>query len=179
MPDARASNSFVPGRRPDGAGLVVPFPERGPRRAPLTIVEDAPPDDRLPPGRARAVENENRSARTLDDADVRLVLALRVEGALEGGRAAILRPEARRRLVAAALDAGLRPFDANLLIAIVQEGARAGDAKETTRDRLRFIARRGVPGAPYRWLLLAATLLAAAMFWTLVTFFLRAPAGGR
>lgn len=49
--------------------------------------------------------------------------------AIEGGRAAIIRPEVRRRLVAAAVGMGLRPFDANLVIAIVQDDARsAGEA---------------------------------------------------
>jgi hypothetical protein len=47
--------------------------------------------------------------------------------ALEGGRAAILRPHRRKALVAGAVDRGLRPFQAHLLVAGVQEAVRAGE----------------------------------------------------
>lgn len=46
---------------------------------------------------------------------------------MEGGKAALLRPERRRELFHRAEDMGLRPFDANLVIAIVQEAARRGE----------------------------------------------------
>jgi hypothetical protein len=62
----------------------------------------------------------------MDPDDARAILATRVAASLEGGRAAILRPESRRRVVALATRLGLRPFDANLIIAIVQDGARRG-----------------------------------------------------
>ncbi|MCA9294405.1 MAG: hypothetical protein KDA20_11390 [Phycisphaerales bacterium] len=67
--------------------------------------------------------------------------ALRVADALEGGRAAILRPERRRELVANAQAMGLRPFDANLIIAIVQDGARRGERMDDrqTVSRLSFV----------------------------------------
>ena len=89
---------------------------------------------------ARAkVEAENRAAAYasdgLSDLDARRVLSLRAAESLEGGRAALLRPERRRRLVELATRLGLRPFDANLVIAIVQDGARRGlspDAPSTT-----------------------------------------------
>lgn len=79
-----------------------------------------------------AVEAENRRAATLASggeeraADVRQIFALRVGQMLEGGRAAIIPPDRRRRLVDAARQAGLRPFEANLIIAIVQDSARRG-----------------------------------------------------
>lgn len=56
------------------------------------------------------------------------MLANLAEQAIEGGRAGIIRPEVRRRLVAAGVSMGLRPFDANLVIAIVQDDARSGTA---------------------------------------------------
>src|SRR5258705_9053634 len=75
---------------------------------------------------ARRVRSENRAASTIEPRDARWVLAVRAAGVLQGGRAALLPPESRRRLVALALSMGLRPFDANLVIAIVQDAARAG-----------------------------------------------------
>ncbi|MCW5756046.1 MAG: hypothetical protein KIT54_02300 [Phycisphaeraceae bacterium] len=72
------------------------------------------------------VARMNRRAASLDAADARWVLACRVAVSLEGGRAAILRPEARDRLLVQADRMGLRAFDANLIIAIVQDSARCG-----------------------------------------------------
>lgn len=69
----------------------------------------------------------NRTAQTLDATDARWVLAIRVAEAIEGGRAAILTPERRQRLLRLAVKMGLREFDANLVIAIVQDAARTGE----------------------------------------------------
>lgn len=73
---------------------------------------------------AREVERENQHAATLSPDDARWILARRTAEAIEGGRAAILRPEVRVRLLAIGQRLGLRPFDANLVIAIVQDEAR-------------------------------------------------------
>ncbi len=91
--------------------------------------------------RHRAIERENHAASRLDPDDARGIVAARVAEALEGGPAAILRPERRRRIVALASRLGLRPFDANLIIAIVQDGARRGAAAHDpeTHGRLRLI----------------------------------------
>ncbi len=59
--------------------------------------------------------------------DPRWAFAVRVAAALEGGRAAILRPEARERLLRTARLLGIRPFDAALIIAMVQDTARRGE----------------------------------------------------
>lgn len=59
--------------------------------------------------------------------DPRWVFAVRVAYSLEGGRAAILRPAERRHLSRLARYLALRPFDANLIIAIVQDAARSSD----------------------------------------------------
>jgi hypothetical protein len=88
-----------------------------------------------------AVEQEMRSASTLGPDDARRIVAARVVEALEGGRAAILRPEARRGVMTVARACGLRPFDANLVIAIVQDGARRGETVGTpdVESRLRLV----------------------------------------
>ncbi len=71
------------------------------------------------------VRGENLAA--LDAADPRWVLAVRAAGLIEGGRAALLSQERRQRLHALASRLQLRPFDAALVIAIVQDAARAGE----------------------------------------------------
>ncbi len=56
--------------------------------------------------------------------DARWVFAVRVRREIQGGRAAIVAPESRKRLLKLAHRLGLRDFDANLVIAIVQDDAR-------------------------------------------------------
>lgn len=90
--------------------------------SPLRLVDNrAPASDAH---RRREIERENKRSAQLPDTDARRILAARVSQALEGGPAAILRPERRRKIVSLAHRLGLRPFDANLIIAIVQDGAR-------------------------------------------------------
>lgn len=60
-------------------------------------------------------------------ADARFRFASQVARHLEGGKAAILRPERRDLLVAGAVREGILPFDANLVIALVQDATRRGD----------------------------------------------------
>jgi len=86
----------------------------------------------------RAVEHENRRAARLaytqaNDDDVRRVLAMRTADLLEGGRAAILPPHERQDLVKTGHKLGLRPFEANLVIAVVQDAARRGEPVESSR----------------------------------------------
>lgn len=96
-----------------------------------------------PPIRADrdAVAAANRDSAGLDANDARAIFAARVAESLDGGRAAILTPEKRRRLVGLAGRSGLRQFDANLVIAIVQDGARRGETMqhELTTSRLRLV----------------------------------------
>lgn len=84
---------------------------------------------------ARRIEQENRSAASLSPDDARWVLARRVAEAIEGERAAIIRPEVRIRLVAIGQRLGLRPFDANLIIAIVQDDVRTATHGIAGNDR--------------------------------------------
>lgn len=73
------------------------------------------------------------SAQTADlspvsQSDPRWAFAVLVASRIEGGRAAILRPEVRERLVCLGKKLGIRPFDAALTIAMVQDAARRGQA---------------------------------------------------
>ncbi len=87
------------------------------------------------------VATENQAAAGLSALDPRWIFAVQVAKCLDGGRAAILRPEVRQKLVASATRLGLRPFDANLVIAVVQDGARTGDGplSHETEGRLRLV----------------------------------------
>ncbi|HVZ93631.1 MAG TPA: hypothetical protein VG797_03890 [Phycisphaerales bacterium] len=80
---------------------------------------------------ARDIARENRSAsltaQTLTDADARLIFTRAAAHAIEGGRAALIRPETRKRLLDTARRLGIRPFDAHLSIAVVQDRARRGE----------------------------------------------------
>lgn len=77
------------------------------------------------------------------------ILALRTSECLDGGRAAILRPERRRRLLRIAHILGVGQFDANLVFAIVQDNARRGlpDSVATTDPRLDVLGPRTRPGS--------------------------------
>jgi hypothetical protein len=140
--------------------LVNTVDDRQQRVSPRTIA----------PRRAtRAVERENRSAAVLPADDARRIFGDHVARSLEGGRAAILRPDRRRLLVSRAATLGLRPFDANLIIAIVQDGARRGDST-SGQPLVRMVKpvrtrAAGVYGPACAAVLLATVLLAALMWW--------------
>jgi len=102
-------------------------PPEAPRREP-----DAPARPELSPARQARLDRErvayeNACAAMLPPEDARWLFAVRVSGSLEGGKAALLTPTKRRDLIAAAVSTGLREFDANLIIAIVQDAARRGE----------------------------------------------------
>ena len=74
--------------------------------------------------RRAQVATENKKAAKFTASEAAVALARQAQQSLDGGAAAILTPDRRRALVAAAVKMGLRPFDANLIIAIVQDSAR-------------------------------------------------------
>jgi hypothetical protein len=96
---------------------------------------------------ASQVRSENRAATGLDPRDGRWVLAVRAAQSIEGGQAAIMSPEKRRRLIAMGVGLGLRPFDTSLVIAIVQDSARSGlpALGRMTEERLSLV--NGAAGA--------------------------------
>jgi hypothetical protein len=74
----------------------------------------------------QSVTRENQAAAAnpgLDPTDPRWVLAVRAYSQLQG---ASLNPTRRDKLIQSAGGMGVRPFDANLIIAIVQDHARRG-----------------------------------------------------
>lgn len=119
------------------------------------------------PGSAarRRIARENTEAAGLDLEDARLVFALRVSERLEGGRAAILTPESRQRLLGLSSRMGLEPFDASLVIAIVQDAARRGEGTEDpmTTGRLRLVRGRGRERAVESLLVPAASAIVLAV----------------
>ncbi|HRQ73043.1 MAG TPA: hypothetical protein PLU35_08455 [Phycisphaerales bacterium] len=116
--------------------------------------DDGAPDIRWADA-AHAVEVENRAAAALTASDARWAMAVRAAASLEGGRAAVLPPEKRDRLVALGGNLGLRPFDTNLVIAIVQDAARLGEGLHgpSVEPRLRL-----TPAHPVVLLVMAGAL---------------------
>ena len=95
---------------------------RRPSAEPLRLVGRAEPTPGAIPGAIPGAQPPIGQPLT-QATDPRWVLAVRVAEALEGP---ILRPEKRERLLRLARVMGLRSFDANLVIAIVQDQARRG-----------------------------------------------------
>ncbi|MCC6659657.1 MAG: hypothetical protein IT437_02100 [Phycisphaerales bacterium] len=109
-------------------------------------------------------------------------MAVRAAYMIQGGRAGILRPGDRRHLHRLASYMGIKPFDANLVIAIVQDAARSGDASSArvrlgpeVADRLALLREARPPvnaeraASPVVLLLassgVAAVLMAIAIRW--------------
>jgi hypothetical protein len=123
------------------------------------------------------IRSENRAAARIDPRDARWVVAVSAARSIEGGLAAILPPDRRRRLISMAVALGLREFDANLVIAIVQDAARAGlpALGRTTEERLGLVKaaatvrERSAPASP-QLLLLASGVLAAGVFVALLAW---------
>lgn len=128
--------------------------------------------DRVTPAIAAAQEaiaRETRLASGMQADDARWVFARRVAENLDGGKAAILTPEKRGRLLATARRVGLRDFDANMVIALVQDARRAGAGAlnpEVERSLLMLRPaepRKGVPDAVR--FLIASVILGGLMAW--------------
>ena len=102
------------------------------------------------------------------------MLAVRTAAQIEGGRGAVLSLEKRNRLTRLATRLGLRPFDANLVIAIVQDGARSGQGPlgAAVAHRLELVrppeVRQGPFGGPSGWLVLVTLGMAAGFLLLLV-----------
>jgi hypothetical protein len=121
--------------------------DRSLQPAALRLVGDNPADAaaRSEDVHRLAVEDENRAASTLPAGDATRLFAMQVSESLEGGQSAILTPAKRHRLLRLGQRLGVRDFDANLVIAIVQDGARRGENihNNLTRDRLRLVSVTG------------------------------------
>lgn len=123
---------------------------------------------------ARRISRENRSTQLSGD-DHRAVFAAHVSRQLDGGRAAILAPDKRRHLLKIARQLGLGDFDANLVIAIVQDAVREGDDPlVVSRDERLALIRPAAPEPTGARMLLAwwvgAMLLGAAILCGLIAW---------
>jgi hypothetical protein len=132
--------------------------------APSVATPDAPP----------ARLSHSRAVTPVLATDPRWVLAVRTAQWLQGGRAAILTPEHRRRILGLAQHIGLRPFDASLVIAIVQDAVRCGQeplgrAAEARLSMIRTASSAG-PAVPPAALLLASALVALLIWAGLVAW---------
>ncbi|MBL8990566.1 MAG: hypothetical protein JNJ48_03190 [Phycisphaerae bacterium] len=126
----------------------------------------------------RDVARANVLASGMMPDDARWIFALRAADALEGGIAAIIRPEVRRKLVDIAVRLGLRPFDANLIIAIVQDGRRSGRGalNPDCESRLTLVRPADPPPKPAAWLgpLIGLTILACMATYVMCAWIARA-----
>ena len=121
-----------------------------------------------PIARRDAIARENASAATMSPLDARWIFAVDVAASLVGGRSAVLPPEGRRRLVTRAGELGLRAFDANLVIAVVQDAAREGRAlTKETQERLVFVRAADENPARPGLLLGVASLAGFVVAWML------------
>lgn len=174
--DTRAERTDeAPARRPDTAGAErgrradAPRRETGPtRETPVDELRAARVRENQQNRRAWEVRAETAAAASIPAHDARWVTAARASQAIEGGKAAVLRPEVRARLVTSAERMGLRPFDANLVLAIVQDAARQGHTIQDadTIDRLALV--RGREPSRRRWGLFAALCLGLSAMWALL-----------
>jgi len=122
---------------------------------------------------AAAVIRENRVAARLTYDDPRWLFAVRIVQSLEGGKSAVLGPTGRRSLVKSAAALGLRPFDANLLIAIVQDEVRQGGTglSHSAQGRINLIREAGPVASGPIWpavvmaFAIACVLALAMMEW--------------
>lgn len=175
------------------AGVAVPqhaveraygVPARGLAAQVAPAVAPAP----RPSGRTgwADVTQENLSAANfasgVGNTDPRWLLAVKTSSLIEGGKAGLLTPARRREVLNLAGQLRLRSFDANLVIAIVQDAARAGEGALSAgvRSRLTLVGgvealraegdeavslRRRLPG-----LLLGALVLASVLAYGLITW---------
>lgn len=123
--------------------------------------------DKRPATPAEAVADENHSAATnpaLDPRDPRWAFAMRTRSQLQG---AVLTPERRERLIREASTMNLRPFDANVIIALVQDGARRNDSMDRLATSLSLVhspERRSTVDYAWRWAVALMAALVANMF---------------
>jgi hypothetical protein len=99
----------------------------------------------------RDIASENAAAAAMSPMDVRWVFAVKVAEEIERSGApgaGVLSPERRYNLSKLATRLGLRTFDANLVIAIVQDGCRSGEGALSARVGERLLLVRGRDDRP-------------------------------
>lgn len=102
----------------------------------------------------------------IDHSDPRWILAMQTQARLQG---TVLTPDRRDQLLKNATKLGLRPFEANLVIAIVQDRARCGLPVDESRPALSLVGcEKDSDAQPRQWptwlmMLAAAAALTALM----------------
>ncbi len=104
---------------------------------------------------------EAPARKVLGSDDPRWILAKETARVLAG---AVLPHDRREGLMALAQQLGIRAFDANLIVAIVQDRARRGECLELASSTLELIPRpQGAPREPFAlWITIAIVLAIAA-----------------
>jgi len=141
-------------------------------RQPLRLVGvgDSPAGPRL--NAPHAVQRDEAAARrgiahanldaainhTLDPQDPRWQVALETASSLEGS---LLTFERRRKVLAFAHRVGVRPFDANLIIAAVQDRARRGESPDLAMETVALTALPARPRSTRQWWPYATTAVVA------------------
>ncbi len=157
---------------PSRPTLRLVYGDGAPKRDPVAPRPVAREGGALPIARrddAERIARENVAAVSLAALDPRWVLAVQASRELQGGKAAIITPEKRKRLMLVAGRLGLRPFDANLVIAIVQDSARCGTDPLGSMSVQRLHLVRGDPElddarAGPTWGQVAMMVIAAGVF---------------
>lgn len=110
----------------------------------------------LGPRFADSLEQTRRATPALLGDDARWVFAVRARREVQGGHAAIVTPESRKRLLRLANRLGLRDFDANLVIAIVQDDARTFGGtlpipSDSIKGPLALVRPAVIPSTRFTW----------------------------
>ncbi|MSR40458.1 MAG: hypothetical protein EXS10_00935 [Phycisphaerales bacterium] len=100
---------------------------------------------------------ETKSHAVLGSTDPRWIFAKETARVLAG---AVLPHDRREGLMLLAQRLGLRPFDANLIVAVVQDRARRGEPLEHTTTTLAMIPNASPPRESFARLMTTAILLA-------------------
>ncbi|MFN9975914.1 MAG: hypothetical protein ACK58T_39080 [Phycisphaerae bacterium] len=136
---------------------------------------------------AETLDQTRRATPALMGDDARWVFAVRVRREVQGGHAALVTPESRKRLLKLANRLGLRDFDANLVIAIVQDDARTHGGtlpvpSDAVRGPLALVRPAQTPRTRFDWRadhiralapLVASVALAAVFFVAAVRWLLQ------
>ncbi len=128
--------------------------------------ESAPAVLRAGEARAlRAVNSENRAAVTpdIDPTDPRWVLAARTYSQLDG---AALSPSRREKIMKLAEQFGIRSFDANVIVALVQDRARRGGSLHDITGTLQMMPLKKGDGSLFLWrwvMALGSAVIATAL----------------
>ncbi len=168
-------------RNPDATGRRVVAPSRARRSRARSQPQTQPAQGLRLVGRGPAARDLRSTAAGLepvgvpinDASDPRWVLAVHAAEALEG---ALLAPEKRERLLLLGRALGLTPFDANLVIAVVQDQARRGHRPHSCphagKAQLSIIGTRGLSSlwrhrraVRTAWLVTLLIALEAVLIW--------------